>query len=84
MSTVTAPARPLTNQELGELIGCTHSMASRLRAGKRLPGLDTLQNIQRVFDIPWDKLIAARNAGQDEFGRVFRAAIASRAASRAA
>ena len=80
MATATAPARPLTNQELGDLIGCTHSMASRLRSGKRLPGLDTLERIQREFGIPWDTLIAARAKGQAEFGKVFRSAIAARAA----
>ncbi len=73
-----AVVRPITNQEIGDLIGCTHSMASRLRAGKRLPGIGTLENIQREFGIPWVRLLAARNSGQTEFGRMFREAIADR------
>lgn len=77
------PAPPMTNEELGKLIGCTHSMASRLRAGKRLPGLETLEHMHENLGIPWEELIQARRKGQVEFGRFFRHALAERAAKHA-
>lgn len=62
----------MTNRELGDLIGCTHSMASRLRAGKRLPGFEIMNRICEVFGIDWDQLVAARNQGQEAFGALLR------------
>lgn len=64
----------MTNEELGKLIGCSHSMASRLRAGKRLPSTALMGRIGEVFGIPADKLLRAHKKGADAFGRLLRAA----------
>lgn len=44
----TGPAR-LTNVELGELIGLSHSSASRVRSGQRAPGYRVMLAIERHF-----------------------------------
>lgn len=73
----------MTNQEVGNLIGCTHSMASRLRAGKRLPGLPTLERIHETLEVPWEDLLLARRAGAPTFGKLLQSAVTEYAAKRA-
>jgi hypothetical protein len=51
-------------------------MASRLRVGKRLPGLDTMRNISERLGVPWTDILNARDAGPDEFGALLRGALA--------
>lgn len=60
----------LTNEQLGERIGVTHSMASRIRNGHRLPGTQTLRAIHREFGIPLDDLMDAHGKGPEEFGQL--------------
>lgn len=46
-----APAVParLSNVELGELIGLSHSSASRVRSGQRAPGYRVMLAVERAF-----------------------------------
>lgn len=59
---------PLTNQEFADAVGCHHSMASRIRGGKRLPGLPLVESISKAYGIPVASLLAARKKGEDAFG----------------
>lgn len=70
----------MTNQELGDLLGCSFSMASRLRAGKRLPGPAVLTRIHEQFGVPYSDLMTARHAGGAAFGSLLRQAIEDRLA----
>jgi len=51
MTTDTVEAAPgrLSNVELGELIGLSHSSASRVRSGQRAPGYRVMLAIERCF-----------------------------------
>jgi transcriptional regulator with XRE-family HTH domain len=42
----------MTNQEVADMLGITHSAVSRLRAGNRLPNLDTMARIETALDWP--------------------------------
>lgn len=53
----------MTNVEFGRAVGCSHSMASRIRTGQRLPGLDLMNRISEAFSIPIPTLMKARKAG---------------------
>lgn len=68
----TAPARAVTNQEFGDRVGCHHSMASRLRSGKRLPGVDMMVRISEEFAIPIKELVHARQQGREAMGELLR------------
>lgn len=63
----------MTNDELGRRIGVGHSMASRIRNGKRLPSTGTLHAIHREIGIPLDELLCAHEEGPDAFGVLVRA-----------
>ena len=60
----------LSNKELGDRIGVSHSMASRIRNGRRLPGTRTLDRIHRELGIPLLDLMDAHRAGAPAFGRL--------------
>lgn len=62
----------MTNQEFGDLVGVDHSMASRLRNGKRLPSLATLRRIHAVLGIGWTTLLTAYDGGPQAFGAMLR------------
>ena len=70
----------ITNQEFAERVDCSHSMASRLLNGQRLPGFDLLVRIGNEFEIPWDVMVDARTSGPAEFGKLLRARALPRAA----
>ena len=70
-TTPTTPA-PMSNSEFGRRIGVTHSMASRVRAGKRLPGIGTMQRISSEFGIPIADLVTAHQAGPEAFAKLLR------------
>jgi transcriptional regulator with XRE-family HTH domain len=53
----------MTNVEFGRRVGCSHSMASRIRSGNRLPGLDLMNRISEEFGISIAALVRARAAG---------------------
>jgi transcriptional regulator with XRE-family HTH domain len=61
---------PLTNKAFGDRIGITHSMASRIRNGKRAPGLATIEAISKEYGISLKTLIDAKNRGDEAFGRL--------------
>lgn len=63
MTDVTTELRPLTIQEFGDLVGCSPSMASRIRHGIRTPSIDLMERIGVVFDIPITVLLAKRRDG---------------------
>lgn len=60
------PSRPMTatitNTDLADKIGVTHSMASRIRSGHRHPGLDTMARIRDLLGWPLDDQVAHRKA----------------------
>lgn len=61
----------ITNFEFGQRIGCSESMASRIRAGKRRPSADKRDAIVREFGLdPLDVMEAYRD--QETFGRFIR------------
>lgn len=59
----------MTNRELGNLIGVTFSMASRLQSGDRTPGIETMQRIQDAFDWPIDDQAKLRKKGGKTYAR---------------
>lgn len=62
----------MTNQEFADSIGCTVSMASRLRNGKRSPSVDTMWKIHKAHRISMEDLGVAAAQGQDMFGKLLR------------
>lgn len=69
---ILVPMNSLTNQIVGNQLGISHSMVSRLRAGTRLPGPELIERIASVYKLPLDELLRARNKGAEEFSRLFR------------
>lgn len=70
--TSTALQGGYTNQAFGDAIGCSHSMASRIVTGKRMPSIDLIERISETFGIPLKTLLSARHKGVEEFGRVMQ------------
>lgn len=64
------PTKPISNVEFGAAVGCDHSMASRIRSGHRLPGLDLMTRISEEFGIPMSTLLKARQAGPAEIAKL--------------
>ena len=62
----------ISNRELGERIGVSPSMASRLRNGRRGPSVPVLYAISEEFDLPLSRLVAARVEGPEAFGAVLQ------------
>lgn len=62
----------MTNEEFGRRVGVTHSMASRMRNGFRLPSVEVLRKIHTEFGVSLEELTAAHVAGPAEFGRLLR------------
>lgn len=72
----------MTNAEFAKRIGVHFSMASRLRAGKRLPSATILRRIHQEFRVPLKDLMDAHEQGPKAFGallreRVFKEGIAA-------
>lgn len=65
----------MTNRTLARQIGCSEAMASRLRAGKRLPSTELINRIHKQYRIPLKALVDAKLAGPEEFGRLIRARV---------
>lgn len=59
----------LTNEQFGKLVGCHHSMASRLRHGQRVPSMALVQRIADALDYPVEKLVRASTLGAEQFGK---------------
>lgn len=62
----------MTNEEIGKLIGLSHSAVSRLRRGERLPSIAVMVTIQDVFG--WaitDQIWVRGYAGAEGYSQVF-------------
>lgn len=57
----------LTNKAFGAMVGCSESMASRIRHANRLPSLALLGRIMSTFDLPAMELMRAHAEGRDAF-----------------
>ena len=57
----------LSNEQFGNRVGVTFTMASKLRRGKRLPSVNTLLRIRDEFDISADALLDAYAEGAEAF-----------------
>lgn len=62
----------LTNEAFGQKVGCHHSMASRLRSGKRLPGVVLMSRISKAFGVPLDDLMKAHQKGPKAFAALLK------------
>jgi len=49
----------MTNREVGELVGLTHSTISKYRSGTRTPSLDVMVKISSALDWPLEQQITA-------------------------
>jgi transcriptional regulator with XRE-family HTH domain len=54
----------LTNREIGEMIGLTHSAVSRLLSGARVPSVETMKSIARVFEVELQDVVNAASTGK--------------------
>lgn len=61
-----------TNEQVAKKLGITHSYASRLRNGKRVPSADVLDRFCRVYGVGHSEAHRARGKGPEAFGRLFR------------
>lgn len=66
----------ITNEEFGLRVGCSESMASRLRSGDRRPGADLRDRIIKAFGFDRDldtlREVMDASASADAFGRLLR------------
>lgn len=66
----------MTNEEFGLRVGCSESMASRLRSGDRRPGADLRDRIIKAFgydkDLDTLREVMDASASADTFGRFLR------------
>ena len=62
----------ISNEEFGRRVGVSHSMASRMRSGVRLPGVRTMARISKEFGIPLEELVAKHEEGPEAFGAMLR------------
>jgi transcriptional regulator with XRE-family HTH domain len=62
----------VTNQEMATRVGIHHSMASRLRAGKRLPSVALMRRISTEYGVPLAELVDAHTAGPEAMGSLLR------------
>ena len=67
---------PLTNSQVAEALGLSESGVSRLRSGDRLPSLDVMQTIEKVYGWTVQGQSNARQAGKwtEAFVTVLQAA----------
>jgi len=54
---------PLTNDEVGRLIGLSHSGVSRIKSGVRHPGVKTMVRIEKAFGWSVQDQVNARTRG---------------------
>ena len=66
----------VTNAAVGEEVGLTHAQISRIRAGHRLPSIETMSRIQIAYGWTLDAQIAARLNGG--YGPEFERRLADR------
>jgi transcriptional regulator with XRE-family HTH domain len=63
---------PMSNTEFGDRIGVTHSMASRIRSGQRLPSRKVALAMHREFGWPLELILDTAEEGPEEFGKFIR------------
>ena len=68
----------MTNQELADAIGVSASMASRLRNGHRLPGVEVLGKLAEYLDVDLERMVAAHAQGTQAFGVLVRGRLLER------
>jgi transcriptional regulator with XRE-family HTH domain len=61
-----------TNREFGDAIGVSSSMASRIRNGHRLPGVNTLTLLSKYLSVDLARLHATYSQGSRVFGAEVR------------
>ena len=66
------PVLKMTNRELGERLGCSDSMASRIRSGSRAPGARSLPAVLKTLDVDAETGLAAYAKGPEAFGALLR------------
>lgn len=54
----------VTNEEVGKLLGLSHSMVSRLRSGNRGASFDTMMSIERKLGWMVEAQVRSRAAGR--------------------
>lgn len=59
----------LTNQQVGSLIGVTHSAASRLLTGDRTPSIPTMKRIAKAFGVPLETVLQKASQSEDNADR---------------
>jgi transcriptional regulator with XRE-family HTH domain len=62
----------MTNRELGDLIGVSASMASRIRNGKRLPSIEVMDRLALALGIDLIRLVNTYTQGANAFGALVR------------
>lgn len=66
----------MTNEEFGLIVGCSESMASRLRSGSRRPGTDLRDRIIAAFKLDKDldtlREVMAASRDAKKFGAFLR------------
>ncbi len=74
----------ITNVEFGRRVGCSHSMASRIINGHRLPSIDVIERIRAEYDVDLDAMLDARRQGAQAFGVLMREQVIAPANRRSA
>jgi transcriptional regulator with XRE-family HTH domain len=69
MSTTATRRADVSNSEVGKALGLTHSMASRLRSGVRIPSVQTIAAIERVYR--WKAGVQVQSVVKGNFARDF-------------
>jgi len=69
----------VTNQQVAEDLGITHSMVSRIRSGERIPSLNIMLKMHEEWDWPLEEQALSRHLGK--FAEEFESRLAKRYAS---
>lgn len=62
----------VSNTEFARAVGCHYTLSSRLRNGHRLPSVEMLNRIRRAYNLDADEMLAAYEAGSNQFARYLR------------
>lgn len=62
----------MTNEAFAQATGCTFTMASRLRNGRRLPSAALLIRIMDAYDLDAEEILLAHQGGPEIFGQYIR------------
>lgn len=70
---VEVPAPRESNSSFAGKVGCTHTMASRLRSGRRMPSSDMLLRICKAYKLDEGEALRKYGEGPQEFSAWLRA-----------